>query len=96
MVKHLGDEEVMEIQIIENLQRKNLNALEEAEGFERLLKFGGYTAELLAMKLNKSRGYVYGRLKLLALGPAGRGSRGTEYGCAGGRGDGRRGCYRGR
>lgn len=72
LVKHLGDEEVLEIQILENLQRDDLNALEEAEGFEALLKFGSYSAELLAMKLNKSRGYVYGRLKLLALGEAGR------------------------
>lgn len=70
--RELDDKQVLEIQIIENLQRRDVHPLEEAEGYERLMKRHGYQAEGIAAKIGKSRSYVYARLKLLALGLAAR------------------------
>lgn len=67
-VRELTDEQVLEVQLIENLQREGLHELAEAEGYEALMKRHGYTVEDLVAKVGKSRGYVYARLKLLALG----------------------------
>lgn len=67
MVRQLTDNEVLEIQIIENLQRKGLHEIEEAEGYELMIKDHGYTADELAEKIGKSRAYIYGRMKLTAL-----------------------------
>lgn len=66
-IRDLSDHEVLEMQIIENLQRKGLNELEEAEGYDLMIKRHGYTADQLAEKIGKSRAYIYGRLKLIAL-----------------------------
>jgi ParB/RepB/Spo0J family partition protein len=66
-VRGLDDKAVLEIQFIENLQRSDLSAIEEAEGYKRLLDEHGYTADSLAGKLAKSKSYVYGRLKLCNL-----------------------------
>lgn len=66
IVRHLTDEQAIEIQAIENLQRTDLHELEEAEGYEQLVKLG-WSAETIAEKIGKSRSYVFGRLKLLAL-----------------------------
>jgi len=71
-VRNLTNEEVLEIQVIENLHRDDLDALEEAEGFNAMMTTCGYTAEQLADKIGKSRGYIYGRLKLCGLGAAAR------------------------
>ncbi len=71
-IKDLNDDQVLEIQIIENLQRDDLSALEEAEGYERLMKHSSLNADQVADKIGKSRSYVYGRLKLLDLMPAAR------------------------
>jgi ParB/RepB/Spo0J family partition protein len=70
--RELGDKQVLEIQVIENLQRRDVHELEEAEGYEQLIQHHGYTADTLAAKIGKSRAYVYARLKLLALGNEGR------------------------
>ncbi len=67
MVRELTDTEVLEIQIIENLQRADLTELEEAEGYERLMQASEITAEAVGTKIGKSRSYVYARLKLLDL-----------------------------
>ena len=72
IVRELTDKEVLELQVVENLQREDVHPLEEAEGYERLMKFHGYTADTLAEKIAKSRAYIYGRLKLTALAPAAR------------------------
>lgn len=72
IVRDLDDRTALEIQVIENLQRADLEPMEEAEGYEKLIKTWGYTADDLAAKVGKSKGYIYGRLKLLALLPAGR------------------------
>lgn len=67
MVRNLTDHEVLEIQIIENLQRKGLHPIEEAESYELMIKEHGYSADQLAEKIGKSRAYIYGRMKLTAL-----------------------------
>lgn len=67
IVKELADAQVLEIQYIENLQREDLSAIEEAEGFARLIESGAYTAESLAQKLGKSRSHVFSRLRLSRL-----------------------------
>ena len=68
----LSDAAIVEIQLIENLQRQDLHPLEEAEGYGRMLRQHGYTAETLAEKIGKSRSYIFGRLKLLDLDEDGR------------------------
>lgn len=72
MIRNLTDTEVLHAQVIENLQRDDLHELEEAEGYERLLKENDrtgqpYTADSIAAEIGKSRAYVYARLKLLDL-----------------------------
>ena len=67
MLRTLTDVEALELQILENLQRDDPHPLEEAEGYERLMLERNYDVDQLADKLNKSRSYVYGRLKLCAL-----------------------------
>lgn len=72
MVRELTDEQVIEVQLVENLQREGLSPIEEAEGYERLQKECGLTADQIAEKIGQSRSYVFGRLKLLDLEPAPR------------------------
>lgn len=72
LVRNLTDHETIELQIIENLHRKDLNELEEAEGYELATKQYGYTADQLAEKIDKSKAYIYARLKLTAACPAAR------------------------
>lgn len=67
MIRALTDDQVLEVQLIENLQRDDLHPMEEAEGYERLAKATGISKEELGAKVGKSRGYVYARLKLLEL-----------------------------
>lgn len=66
-VRELTDEQVLEIQLIENLQRVDVHPLQEAEGYEQLMKKHGHKAEELGDKVGKSEAYIYARLKLLAL-----------------------------
>lgn len=66
-VLDLGDKEVLEAQLEENLRRTDLHPLEEANGYRALLEQHGYTAEQLAERIGRKKGYVYGRLKLCAL-----------------------------
>ncbi|MFV5212818.1 ParB/RepB/Spo0J family partition protein [Azonexus caeni] len=72
LVRDLDDRAVLELQVIENLQRKDLHPIEEAEGYGLMMDKHGYTADQLAEKIGKSRSYIFGRLKLLALSPDGR------------------------
>lgn len=72
LVRDLTDKEVLEIQVIENLQRKDLHPLEEADGYHLMMEKHGYRAEDLAEKIGKSRSYIFGRLKLLDLDPESR------------------------
>lgn len=70
-VRELTDQEVIELQLIENLQREDMPEIAEAEGYEALSKYG-YTADQMAAKVGKSRGTVYARMKLLSLEPEAR------------------------
>lgn len=72
VLKYLSDEEAATIQLIENLQREDLDALDEAEGYQRMMRDHGYTADQLADEIGKSRSYIYGRLKLTSLCDAGK------------------------
>lgn len=69
IVKDLTDAEALEIGLIENLVRQNLNAVEEAEGLQRLLKEFNYTQEQLGKSVSKSRSYIANSLRLLDLSP---------------------------
>jgi ParB family chromosome partitioning protein len=62
-----GDKEALEIAIIENVQRTDLNALEEAQGYEQLGAEFGYTQADLAKVIGKSRSHVTNTLRLLKL-----------------------------
>lgn len=66
-VRNLTDRQVLHAQVIENLQRDDLHPLEEAEGYEKMMKEHGSTAEGLAAEIGKSKAYIYARLKLCAL-----------------------------
>ncbi|MEG0201964.1 MAG: ParB/RepB/Spo0J family partition protein, partial [Comamonas sp.] len=67
MIRPMTDEQALEAQVIENLQREDVTELEEAEGYETLMKHSALNADQVGAKIGKSRGYVYGRLKLLDL-----------------------------
>jgi len=67
VIKNFTDEEVLLIALIENLQRKNLNPLEEALGYKNLIEKFGYTQEEIAEKVGKDRATVANLLRLLKL-----------------------------
>ncbi|PTE68842.1 chromosome partitioning protein ParB [Staphylococcus devriesei] len=67
IVKDLSDADMMELAIIENLQRENLNAIEEAESYRRLMDDLGLTQQEVAKRLGKSRPYIANMLRLLNL-----------------------------
>ena len=67
IIKNFNEIEVLEIGLIENMQRENLSAIEEALGFEKLQKEYNYTQENLSKILSKSRAYVANVLRLLSL-----------------------------
>lgn len=67
LVRDLDDRQVVELQMVENLQREDLVELEEAEGYHLMMRDYGYTADDLAARIGKSKAYIYGRLKLLDL-----------------------------
>lgn len=69
VVKELTDIQVLELMVIENDAREDLNPLEEADGFKRLIKFG-FDIDKLAARIGHTRKYVYDRMKLLELIPA--------------------------
>lgn len=72
IVRDMSDAEVLEFQLVENLQREDVHPIEEAEGYERLMKEHKFTADECAEKVGKSRSYIYGRLKFCALSPEAR------------------------
>lgn len=67
VVKELSDTETMEIAIIENLQREDLNPIEEAEGLQALIDKCGFTQEQVAVSVGKSRPAIANSLRLLKL-----------------------------
>ncbi len=67
VVKDLTDEQVLEVSIIENIQRANLNVLEEADAYFRLIDEFGYTQEKVARKIGKNRSTIANLLRLRGL-----------------------------
>ena len=61
------DQQMMEISLLENIQRENLSAIEEAQAFQQLINNLNYTQEQLARRISKSREYVANILRLLKL-----------------------------
>jgi ParB family transcriptional regulator, chromosome partitioning protein len=67
IVRELGDQEVLELAIIENVQRADLNAIEEAAGYRELIERFSYTQDRLAEVIGKSRSHLANTLRLLKL-----------------------------
>lgn len=67
LIRDLDDTEVLEIAIIENIQRADLNAVEEALGYRQLMDKFGHTQERMAEALGKSRSHIANLLRLLQL-----------------------------
>jgi ParB family chromosome partitioning protein len=67
IVRELNDQEMLELAIIENVQRSDLNAIEEASGYNDLMERFNYTQERLAEVIGKSRSHVANTLRLLKL-----------------------------
>lgn len=67
IIKNFNDQEMMEIALIENIQRENLNPIEEAMAYDNILKSSNMTHDELAKKFGKSRSYITNILGLLKL-----------------------------
>jgi ParB family chromosome partitioning protein len=67
IVRDVDDKEALELAIIENVQRVDLNVLEEAQGYEQLIEQFSYTQQDLAQVIGKSRSHVANTLRLLKL-----------------------------
>jgi ParB family chromosome partitioning protein len=67
VVRELSDDETLEIAILENVQRADLNPIEEAAGYKALMERFGRTQEAVAQAVGKSRAHVTNTLRLLAL-----------------------------
>ncbi len=67
IARELSDKEVLELAIIENVQRADLNAIEEAAGYRELIERFGYSQEQLSEIIGKSRSHVANTLRLLKL-----------------------------
>ncbi len=70
IIREFDDQEVLEIAIIENVQRADLNPVEEAAGYRQLIEKFGHTQEQLAQALSKSRSHIANQMRLLTLPPA--------------------------
>lgn len=67
VIREFTDEEVIEVAIIENIQRQDLSAIEEAMAFSQLMERFGHTQEKLAEALSKSRSHIANTIRLLTL-----------------------------
>ena len=67
IIRDFTDEQMMEIALLENLQRENLNAIEEAEAYKTMIEKLGLTQEELAKRVGKSRSHITNILGLLRL-----------------------------
>ncbi|MCU7557916.1 nucleoid occlusion protein [Macrococcus capreoli] len=67
IVKQMNDKETAAIALIENIQRENLSAVEEAEAYKKLLDLDGITQQDLATSLGKSQSFIANKLRLLRL-----------------------------
>ena len=67
VVKEVPDESLLEIALIENIQRENLNPIEEAQAYRKLIDTVGLTQESLASRVGRDRSYITNYLRLLKL-----------------------------
>lgn len=67
IIKDVDDQKMLEIALIENLQRSDLNPIEEAKGYRQLIKTSGMTQEALSKAVSKSRSAITNSLRLLDL-----------------------------
>ena len=67
IVLEIDDKKSLEIAIVENIQRQDLNAIEEAKGYQRLIKEFGYDHEKISKFMSKSRSHISNTLRLLTL-----------------------------
>lgn len=67
VIREMDEEQAMEIALIENLQREDLNAIEEATGYKQLMERYGMTQEQVAKRVGKSRPAIANALRLLNL-----------------------------
>ena len=67
IILDLDDNEALEVAIVENIQREDLNIIEEAKGFERLHKEFGYDQDKIAKMMSKSRSHISNTLRLLNI-----------------------------
>ena len=67
LLRDLSDRDAMAASLVENLQRQDLNAIEEAEGYQRLLQEFGLTQEQLGAAVGKSRSHIANTIRLLQL-----------------------------
>lgn len=67
IVKEVDDQKMLELALIENLQRSDLNPIEEAKGYKQLIKKSGMTQEALSKAVSKSRSAITNSLRLLDL-----------------------------
>ncbi|HXL99397.1 MAG TPA: ParB/RepB/Spo0J family partition protein [Rhizomicrobium sp.] len=67
VVREMGDSEALELAIVENVQREDLNAIEEAAAYHQLMDRFAYTQERLAQEVGKSRSHIANTLRLLRL-----------------------------
>ncbi|MCD7784723.1 MAG: ParB/RepB/Spo0J family partition protein [Oscillospiraceae bacterium] len=67
VIKEMDDKGAMELALVENLQRENLNPVEEALGYKELMEKWGYTQEQVAQVVNKSRPAIANSIRLLSL-----------------------------
>jgi len=67
IVKEVGDKSRLELSLIENIQREDLNVIEEAEAYQKLVDEFGYTQDLIAQRVGKGRTSITNALRLLKL-----------------------------
>jgi len=67
IIADFSDQQMMEISLLENIQRENLSAIEEAVAYKTMIDKLGYTQEIIAERVNKSRSHVANLLRLLKL-----------------------------
>lgn len=67
IIREFDQQQMMELAILENLQREDLTALEEAEAYQNLMENLNFTQEQLAQRLGKSRPYIANQVRLLSL-----------------------------
>jgi ParB family chromosome partitioning protein len=66
-VTHMSDRELLEIGLTENLQRRDLDPMDEAQGFQRFMDEFGYSYRELAQRIGKDKGYIENRVRLLRM-----------------------------